>query len=29
MPAYWPSSSYGNASIGDALNPYPLLIQVC
>ncbi len=29
MPAHWPSSSYGNASIGDALNPYPLLIQVC
>jgi peptidoglycan hydrolase CwlO-like protein len=29
MPASWPSSSYGYSSIDDALNPYPLLLQVC
>jgi peptidoglycan hydrolase CwlO-like protein len=29
MPTSWPSSSYGHSSIGDALNPYPLLLQVC
>jgi peptidoglycan LD-endopeptidase LytH len=29
MPTSWPSSSYGNSIIDDALNPYPLLTQVC
>jgi peptidoglycan hydrolase CwlO-like protein len=29
MPTTWPASSYGHSSIGDALNPYPLLLQVC
>jgi peptidoglycan hydrolase CwlO-like protein len=29
MPASWPTSSYGYSSIDDALNPYPLLMQVC
>ena len=29
MPTTWPTSSYGYSSIDDALNPHPLLIQVC
>jgi peptidoglycan hydrolase CwlO-like protein len=29
IPASWPVSSYGESVIGDAINPYPLLTQVC
>jgi peptidoglycan hydrolase CwlO-like protein len=29
MPTSWPTSSYGHSIINDALNPYPLLTQVC
>ncbi|MEP7060133.1 MAG: peptidoglycan DD-metalloendopeptidase family protein [Actinomycetota bacterium] len=29
MPSSWPKSPYGYAVIGDAINPYPLLIAAC
>lgn len=29
IPASWPASPYGYAVIGDAVNPYPLLMRVC
>jgi murein DD-endopeptidase MepM/ murein hydrolase activator NlpD len=29
MPSDWPMSPYGYTAIGSALNPYPLLSQVC
>ena len=29
MPANWPESSYGYSVVGSAINPYPLLTQVC
>ncbi len=29
IPSSWPSSAYGYSVIGDAVNPYPLLSQVC
>ncbi len=29
IPSNWPTSPYGYAVIGSALNPYPLLSQVC
>jgi murein DD-endopeptidase MepM/ murein hydrolase activator NlpD len=29
IPANWPASPYGYSVIGDAINPYPLLAQVC
>ncbi len=29
IPSGWPASSYGYSVIGDAVNPYPLLTQVC
>jgi murein DD-endopeptidase MepM/ murein hydrolase activator NlpD len=29
MPSHWPMSPYGYTVIGSALNPYPLLSQVC
>jgi murein DD-endopeptidase MepM/ murein hydrolase activator NlpD len=29
IPADWPMSPYGYAVIGDAVNPWPLLAQVC
>ena len=29
MPSEWPTSYYGYRVIGDALNPYPLLVDVC
>ena len=28
-PSQWPASPYGYSVIGDAVNPYPLLVQVC
>lgn len=29
IPAQWPSSPYGYSVIGDAVNPYPMLVAVC
>jgi len=29
IPSNWPRSAYGVAVIGDAINPFPLLSQVC
>lgn len=29
IPSSWPQSAYGVAVIGDAINPFPLLSQVC
>jgi len=29
IPSNWPSSPYGYSVIGDAVNPFPLLSQVC
>ena len=29
IPSPWPASSYGYAVIGTAVNPYPLLLDVC
>lgn len=29
IPSDWPASAYGYTAIGSALNPYPLLSQVC
>ncbi|HWO71704.1 MAG TPA: peptidoglycan DD-metalloendopeptidase family protein [Actinomycetota bacterium] len=29
IPTDWPASPYGYAVIGDAVNPYPLLVAVC
>jgi peptidoglycan LD-endopeptidase LytH len=29
MPGSWPESYYGFATIEDAINPYPLLVQAC
>jgi peptidoglycan hydrolase CwlO-like protein len=29
IPSGWPASSYGYAVIGTAVNPYPLLLDVC
>jgi murein DD-endopeptidase MepM/ murein hydrolase activator NlpD len=29
IPGDWPSSPYGYSVIGDAINPFPLLVQVC
>ncbi len=29
IPTDWPKSPYGYAVIGSAVNPYPLLVQVC
>jgi murein DD-endopeptidase MepM/ murein hydrolase activator NlpD len=29
MPGNWPTSPYGYSVIGDAINPFPLLSQVC
>ncbi len=29
IPANWPASSYGYSVVGDAVNPYPLLVDVC
>jgi len=29
IPANWPKSPYGYSVIGDAINPFPLLAQVC
>jgi murein DD-endopeptidase MepM/ murein hydrolase activator NlpD len=29
IPSNWPPSAYGVAVIGDAINPFPLLSQVC
>jgi murein DD-endopeptidase MepM/ murein hydrolase activator NlpD len=29
IPANWPASPYGYSVIGDAINPFPLLAQVC
>lgn len=29
MPAPWPVSAYGYSVIGDAINPYPMLVQGC
>ncbi|MFN8233190.1 MAG: peptidoglycan DD-metalloendopeptidase family protein [Actinomycetota bacterium] len=29
IPADWPNSPYGYSVVGDALNPYPLLVAVC
>ncbi|MDP9302486.1 MAG: peptidoglycan DD-metalloendopeptidase family protein [Actinomycetota bacterium] len=29
IPASWPNSAYGYSIIGDAVNPYPILAQVC
>jgi len=28
-PSSWPASPYGYAVVGDAVNPYPILVQVC
>ena len=29
IPSNWPASPYGYSVIGDAINPFPLLVQVC
>ena len=29
IPSNWPASAYGVSVIGDAVNPFPLLSQVC
>jgi peptidoglycan hydrolase CwlO-like protein len=29
MPTTWPKSPYGYSVIGDAINPYPLLVSAC
>lgn len=29
IPANWPASSYGYSVVGSAVNPYPLLMEVC
>jgi murein DD-endopeptidase MepM/ murein hydrolase activator NlpD len=29
LPSSWPNSAYGYSVIGDAVNPYPILAQVC
>jgi murein DD-endopeptidase MepM/ murein hydrolase activator NlpD len=29
IPAGWPSSAYGYSVVGGAINPYPLLVNVC
>ncbi len=29
IPANWPTSSYGYSVVGDAINPYPLLVEAC
>ncbi len=29
MPSSWPASPYGYSIIGDAVDPYPLLVDVC
>jgi murein DD-endopeptidase MepM/ murein hydrolase activator NlpD len=29
MPSSWPESYYGYSVIGDAINPYPLLVDAC
>ena len=29
VPANWPASSYGYVTIGSAVNPYPVLVDVC
>lgn len=29
IPSNWPASAYGYTVVGDAVNPYPLLSQVC
>ncbi len=29
LPGNWPESAYGYSVVGSAINPYPLLTQVC
>jgi murein DD-endopeptidase MepM/ murein hydrolase activator NlpD len=29
IPSNWPQSAYGYSVIGDAVNPYPLLVEAC
>jgi murein DD-endopeptidase MepM/ murein hydrolase activator NlpD len=29
IPSNWPQSAYGYSVIGDAVNPYPLLVAAC
>jgi hypothetical protein len=29
IPTDWPKSAYGYSVIGDAVNPYPLLVEAC
>lgn len=29
IPSDWPASAYGYSVVGDAVNPYPMLVATC